>query len=343
MPSDDEGAAGFGTSGVRRQSAIEVVSDASDDESLSDSDLQIVSENLGERSQVPEPNLDEDTGTPNDDEVEITGHNQILLPDLEALIRDSFEAAVQTEHPQLRIRHTTTPVFSETQGSRRRPAPGITFLRRLRQRTNPHMHNQPRPSGFWYGAGLEFSDSGIHHSTQVPAHVLDAIRRAEEREMDKKLQKENKMHEQTLKEKQLVAETSAEGYTSTISAKDNYVCELCAVVLGEGIPSDFEPDPVLDAALPDHAAVLRTNAPWFCMRQCFDADIELLKRVFAAKCGHVFCGRCIKNIGSRPSLKGLKKTKSTILDPRISAPRKCPAENCGITFKGKKPFEELYL
>lgn len=340
VSSDDENTAGLGNSGVRRQSAIEVVSDFSDEEVLSDNEIQIVSETFNE-SHEPAPVPVGDTSVGYDDEVEITGHNQILLPDLEAMIRDAFELPVQPDLARPRVRHTTTPVLTETQGSRRRPAPGVSFLRRLRQRTSPYVHNLPHQGGLWLGAGFEFTESP--NSNHVPGHVLEAIRRAEDRDMDKKLQKENKGHEKILQEKQKIAETSAEGYSSTISADDNYVCELCAVVLGEGIPDDFKPDPSLDDDLPEHAAKLRTNAPWFCVRQCFDADIELLKRVFAAKCGHVFCGRCIKNIGSRPPVKGRKKTKSTIVDPRISAPKKCPAENCGVTFRGKKPFEELYL
>lgn len=383
--SDDENDADFGRSGVRRQSAIEVLSDVSDNEG-SDNDLEIVSEVINTSNQPvhhfpsqqyppqqhPRPQLNRparsDSLFVRDDDVEITGHNQILLPDLEALIHQAYEESRTQGTPNAQNtnnthiannantrhnRHTNTPTILESQAfQRRRPFHRPNFPRILRRRPNPAVNNATdgyhfgfQPFQFAFhgnGFGLDF---GFGNADQgVSAHVLEAIRRSEERDMDKKLEKEDQINRKTLEKKQEAAKDSVEGYTSTISTEDNYVCELCAIVLGEGIPADFKPDLKYDDNIDEHASRLRTNAPWFCIRQCFETDIELLKRVFAAKCGHVFCGRCIKNIANRAPLKGRKKNeKSSILNPRVSSPHKCPVKDCGASFMGKKTFTELYL
>ncbi|RKP28874.1 hypothetical protein METBISCDRAFT_24739 [Metschnikowia bicuspidata] len=333
VSSDDEDAAGAGASGVRRQSAIEILSDVSDDDALSGNDLEIISVNAPAES-LSNSGTEDDIGA--DPEVQIIGHNQILLPDLEALIRDALEStAASSDTRNTRSRAAASAASAEVveiRLNRRRLAPLFAFFRRVRQRFDGY-------------SGLEHSGlrqiissmSGFSEYEQaVPVHVLEAIRRSEEREMDQKLQKENKINHKTLLDKKRVAEETTTGYTSIISADENYVCELCAVVLGEGIPEDFVPDPELDEHMDEHAVGARTMAPWFCIRQCFETDIELLKRVFVSKCGHVFCGRCIKNIGSRPPLSGRKTSeKISIINPRVAQPKKCPAKDCGVTFKGK--------
>lgn len=355
--SDDETNTDSGRSGVRRQSAIEVLSDVSDIEE-SDNEVEIVSEmrNLNPQSIRPVPLYQSRSSEPeslfvrDDEDVEITGHNQVLLPDLEALIHQAFQESRAHGNIQNQNRHTNTPTIPPEPLAfpRRRQIRRPAFPRNLRRRPNPSVNNAT--DGYHFGFqpfhfafhGLEFGFGGAEQG--VSAHVLEAIRRSEEREMDKKLEKEDQINRKTLEKKQEAAKDLVEGYTSTISTDDNYVCELCAVVLGEGIPLDFKPDIKYDDNIDEHAAKLRTNAPWFCIRQCFDTDIELLKRVFAAKCGHVFCGRCIKNIANRPLLKGRKKNeKSSILNPRVSSPHKCPVKDCGASFMGKKTFTELYL
>lgn len=355
--SDDENETDLGRSGVRRQSAIEVLSDASDDEG-SDNEIEIVSEVINpnpqpirQDSQHQNTLRQPDTLFVRDDDVEITGHNHILLPDLEALIHQAFEESRGHGTPHAHNRHTNTPINTESPAfPRRRPIRRPAFPRILRRRPNPAVNNATdgyhfgfQPFQFtFHGHGLDFGFGNVEQG--VSAHVLEAIRRSEERDMDKKLEKEDQINRKTLEKKQEAAKDSVEGYTSTISTEDNYVCELCAVVLGEGIPLDFKPDIKYDDKIDEHAAKLRTNAPWFCIRLCFETDIELLKRVFAAKCGHVFCGRCIKNIANRPLLKGRKRNEqSNILNPRVSSPRKCPVKDCGASFMGKKTFTELYL
>lgn len=354
--SDDEEGHTYRNSGGRRQSAIEIISDVSDIEA-SDNDLEIVSEvvnadrsrNLGASDPPGSANglfvPEDESDIADDGEVEITGHNHIPLPTLEFLISEAFHDI--GDEAQSRA----TPVVVQTPPPRRRQRPNpSTFLRNLRRRHNNAREAAQPQFQFGYprgGYGYAFHANMPFFSQPdqgVTANVMEAIRRSEEREMDQKREKEDKINLKTLEKKKEAVSNISEGYTSTISATDDFVCELCAVVLGEGIPADFKPDPKFDDNIDEHAAKLRTNAPWFCIRQCFEADFELLRRVFAAKCGHVFCGRCIKNIGSRPTLKGRKKKEqASILDPRVSAPRKCPVKNCGANFMGKKTFTELYL
>lgn len=347
--SEDERSADFGGhSGIRRQSAIEIPSDISDNEER-DIDLQIVSEIINENTQNRRERANPDDEQSLGDEIEITGHNQIPFPDLEALIFEAWGGAANQSNSSSNAtsRHTNTPIVVEPFHGRRRDRLSASILRNLRHSRNSVNQNSSdrmhwfRPFAF-HPFSLEFNFSSAEHS--VSANVLEAIRRSEEREINQKLQKEDKINHKTLAKKKQIAETSMEGYISTISAEINYVCELCAVVLGEGIPADFTPDPKYDENIEEHASALRTNAPWFCLRQCFDSDYELLRRVFAAKCGHVFCGRCIKNIGNRPSLRSKRNAGvANITDPRISAPRKCPVKDCGAGFMGKRTFTELFL
>lgn len=185
-------------------------------------------------------------------------------------------------------------------------------------------------------------------SDGVSNTIMERLARDDEAALDRKIESENIHNRRVLQQKKEVAAAGAAGYTSDITQESNLGCELCGVVLGQGIPEGFKPDPRYDEKLAEHAGAFRVNAPWFCMRQCFEADVALLKRVFAAKCGHVFCGRCIKNIGNRGLGRVSKKTPLSITNPQIYAPRKCPALDCGATFNrgkktGKKTFTELFL
>lgn len=361
--SDDEITSGGTNSGGRRQSAIEVLDDS--EYETGDNDIEIVSEvvNSNLESSNENPNSHNRRNSYNrlnslldDDEVEITGHNQMQPPDLEVPdIQDIMQIImdVPVEDSEASTPQRTRVAVSVPFETRRRPnSPDEVLPRNQRRRRNPplgvrsssrfgNLMSMYSPSGSW----LRLNSHGHFSFEQsIPATIWENIRRSEEQDMDKRLAKENKLNKKTLDKMKKLAESVNQGYTSTISSKENYVCELCAIVLGKGIPEDFKPDPEYGENIEEYASKLRTCAPWFCIPQCFESDIALLKRVFAAKCGHVFCGRCIKNIGNRQSLKGRKQSKKLdILDPRVSAPRKCPVKDCGTSFMGKKTFTELYL
>lgn len=312
----------------RRHSVIEVLSDESDD-----GDVEIISETL--------PAVDVNSGEEDDDEIQITGHQQLQ----------------QTAPPI--IRRQPTPVQLSPQPRERE--------RNVRRRTTRHRnndamlfvdydHNEENGQAR-FGIG-NFPEMVLRqqralfrmfHSFSPPDEVSSVIMRRleleDENTLDRKIESENRHNRKMLMQKQYMADGEVEGYTSNISPEKNHMCELCGVILGEGIPKDFQPDAKYDENLAEHAQKYRVNAPWFCIRQCFEADIELSKRVFMAKCGHVFCGRCIKNIGNRPTGRRSKKNERlTILNPHVSAPRKCPAPECGFTFtNSKRTFTELYL
>lgn len=305
----------------RRHSIVEVLSDESGDE------VEIVSES----SAAPDPH-----------EVEITGQNEIhsLAPEVE------YPGAP----PQLR----------------RLPAP-LRNRRRVRRRHNPTFDSDQLFVDLnGYGErSLPFIFSNADHDMlqhqqhailrmihsygqqdRVSNSIMERLARDDEASLDRKIENENIHNRRMLRQKEEIAAGETEGYTNTITSTETLMCELCGVELGEGIPADFKPDPRYDEKLTEYAGRFRVNAPWFCIRQCFEADIELSKRVFAAKCGHVFCGRCIKNIGNRPPGRRSKKKNEelSVTNPQISAPRKCPAKDCGIMFtKGKKTFSELFI
>ncbi|SGZ51312.1 CIC11C00000002957 [Sungouiella intermedia] len=305
----------------RRLSVIEVLTDESDD------DVQFVSETpAGSDS----------------NEVEITGQNHInpIQTDLEypgAPPRPRAPLPPLRNRRRVRRRHNPpgdgNQLFVDFEDLGETPIPFLLANGRnefLRQRQHAilrmiHMYGQ---------------------QDVVSNTIMERLARDDEAALDRKIANENIHNRRVLQQKEGVAAGEAEGYTNNITANENLMCELCGVELGEGIPSDFKPDPRYDENLSEYAGRFRVNAPWFCIRQCFDADIELSKRVFAAKCGHVFCGRCIKNIGNRPPGRQSKKQSEalSIINPQISAPRKCPAKDCGIMFtKGKKTFSELFI
>lgn len=323
-PSVEEGSSAHIPSNRRRRSIIEVLSD---DSAAEEDDIEIISES------VP-PVLVMSGDDDNDDDIEITGHQRIM-----PVAPSSLRPAI----PARRV----APTRAEPRNTRRR----------LNRRDNGDaMLFVDYDNG---RMGLEnISEIMMHqqralfrmfHSfsppDQVSSAIMERLEREDENTLDRKIESENRHNRKLLLQKQYVAKEEASGYTNNIAPDTNLLCELCGVVLGEGIPADFKPDSKYDDELPAHAERFRVNAPWFCIRQCFSVDIQLSKRVFMAKCGHTFCGRCIKNIGNRPpGRRSKKKEEFSIMNPQISAPRKCPAAECGNTFnKSKRTFTELYL
>ncbi|OBA24490.1 hypothetical protein METBIDRAFT_10625 [Metschnikowia bicuspidata var. bicuspidata NRRL YB-4993] len=332
---DDLGSPVFPSSNydvLRQNNVIEVTSDASGDE-----DVEIVAENSTHS---------------NNDDVEITGHTTADPPMYEI----EFPGG-----PPSRPRSIEPTLSRPTVGARSLDTP---FSRNVRRRPNPRQNRNLYQARFYPRVQnplwLSYDDIPAflaEHSPQtrlffqgqgdgdISSAIMDRISREEENSLDRKMESENRHNRKVLEKKKGVACDELDGYTNDIAPDDNVMCELCGIVLGEGIPTDFEPDLKYDENLEVHASSSQVMAPWYCIRQCFSTDRELSKRVFAAKCGHVFCGRCIKNIGNRPpSKRGKNSNHMTTLNPQISAPRKCPAEECGVAFnKSKKTFLEIFL
>lgn len=305
---------------LRRHSVIEVLSDESDD----DEGVEFVAE-----SAVASDH----------DEVQITGHNGPLQP-LEILEYPGGPFVRRAPQPRRNVRRRPNPPREEEDML------FVDYYSNGRNGRFPFFIQDSVPEMLLQQQRALFRMFHSYGSTDAVSNtIMERLARDDEAALDRKIESENIHNRKMLRQKKKIAAEEAEGYTNNVSPEQKLLCELCGVELGEGIPADFKPDPRYDENLEEYAGKYRVNAPWFCIRQCFDADIELSKRVFAAKCGHVFCGRCIKNIGNRaPGRRSNKKEKLSIMNPQISAPRKCPAKGCGIMFtRGKKTFTELFM
>lgn len=276
------------------------------------------------------------------DEVEVVGES-VSAPEANDVV---ITGSQRTTHP--RVLHP-----NPTRLRRSQPLP-TEFRRNTRRRRNFPTHVYSGQLAFPEENPLSFSNIVLQHGvlrrmfidsqSEVSQSIMERINREDELDMDRKMEVQNIHNRKMLKQKQELTKSELAGYSNDISVDQNMLCELCGVELGEGIPQSFVPNPEYDESFLDHVSRCHVNAPWFCIRQCFDADRDLSKRVFLAKCGHVFCGRCIKNIGNRPAKRGKMKEQMSILNPQISAPRKCPANDCGIIFnKGKRTFTELFF
>lgn len=191
-----------------------------------------------------------------------------------------------------------------------------------------------------YGIPGFFGDGA--DTNNVEGSIMERIERDNEHALDRRLQQENVFNKKTADDKKQVAKNEIKGFTNDIKHDDNAVCVICGVTLGEGIPDDFTPNLEYDAKVDEYSQQFKVPAPWFCIKQCFDTDIAFSKRVFYSKCGHVFCGRCVKAIIDRPKTRPPKK--DSIDNPERCAPRKCPVEGCRRQFArgGKKSFQEVY-
>ena len=208
----------------------------------------------------------------------------------------------------------------------------------------PHLarfeHELGRYAEFEMGFGLQDDMSEAEQS------IFQRIEEDNNRILDERVQRESDFNKKYLKEKQeAVQNEQLKGtHTNTIKASETFVCELCAIVLGEGAPDDFKSDPIYDENFSMYVKQYKAQAPWFCVHPFTQVDIDLSKRVFVAKCGHTFCGRCVKNIGNRPS-RVAKKGNTNVLsvkNPDAYQPRVCPATECGKKFTAKA-FTEIYF
>lgn len=96
------------------------------------------------------------------------------------------------------------------------------------------------------------------------------------------------------------------GYTRGINKQKQLICPMCDIELGIGIP---ESDKDLSIT---------------------EGDRLLSKRIFFARCGHTYCGRCVNKFLNRERKKrGVAKA--------------CVVTGCDQTFKKQRtPFREIY-
>ncbi|KAK6461904.1 hypothetical protein DFJ63DRAFT_206243 [Scheffersomyces coipomensis] len=222
-----------------------------------------------------------------------------------------------------------------------------------------HLRTIPRASGRYFNQAFSFNqalnhirqlhnlvmfeDRGLNQNQidETENSIMQRIERDNEHELDNRITRERNFNKRILEDKQQSIKEEKSGYVNDIKSSSNLCCEVCAIILGEGIPSDFKPNIAYNENYQKYVQQYRVNAPWFCITQCSPVDIELSKRIFVAKCGHVYCGRCVKNIGNRP-----RKTKSTpsgytIHNPQVYAPHSCAAKDCQKRLTPKS-FTELY-
>lgn len=192
-----------------------------------------------------------------------------------------------------------------------------------------------------YGDFEDFDDQPM--SDVVEGSVMARIERDNENAIDQRLQNENLFNRKALQNKKEVTDKELPGFTNDITPDTNSCCVLCGVILGEGIPEDFKANIYYNDNFKLFSKQYTVQAPWFCIKQCLPADFDLAKRVFVAKCGHVYCGRCVKNIGNRPPGRKKQNQAHSIENPLISAPKKCACKECNVSFIGKKSFTELYF
>lgn len=201
-----------------------------------------------------------------------------------------------------------------------------------------HRDHGSLPGGARFVRGDEEIDQGI----------LNLIERREEAERDRVISKNLLAVEGVEKDLNQRLENLPQPFTSTIKEDEDYVCPLCNVVLGEGIPELFVGNKQ-KLELSDLQSSNDCKAPYEAMNLVTDADRDLSKRVFVSTCGHTYCGRCVRNFSSVKShLKNSKfvkkrKTENDIENPFVYAPSRCTVDGCNATMVAKKRFHEVYL
>ncbi|CAK9435881.1 uncharacterized protein LODBEIA_P05210 [Lodderomyces beijingensis] len=235
------------------------------------------------------------------------------------------------------------------------------YMRQGHGRGNGNGNSGPSPFSLEEGAQRFFYDLGPFSNQAIQRHlmigggvgeaefdrqVMQTIEEDNQRIIDDRIRTESEYNRKFLQSKLKQAEVkqSKNTHTTTIKAGELLVCELCGVVLGDGAPEDFKGDPGYNANFVKYTQEYNTKAPWFCVYPFTVADVDLSKRIFVAKCGHTYCGRCVRNIVTRPKSKAEKNTVTgpTIGNPQIFAPRTCIADDCGKRFQGKSFIETFF-
>lgn len=204
-----------------------------------------------------------------------------------------------------------------------------------------------RPRRGYNTPGIWDLPFGPNRNDDVPQELMDMIHQREEAHFDRVRQanlNSTQSYQQAIEDR---IKSIREPYTTRIEPEEEYVCCLCAVTLGEGLPSEFignkEKRPLVALQEVDDV-----RAPFKAMNLVTDADRDLSKRIFIAKCGHTYCGRCVNSISRvRATLKTMKRkfkrTDNDIDNPFICAPGKCVAPDCSKAITGKTAFIEMFL
>lgn len=293
------------------------------------------------------PSLEED-GFDNDDDLQIVEERR--LPNA-VPFGESRNNTVIFGHGDHYHVHSHGPPFVE--GVIPMRAENIRSRRLLRNMNNDGESLFRRAITFRFGEGQalvqlllgsgEFPGFEDNNFSSMNRSIMERIERDNEQEMDRRLESENKFNRKTLLDKKAQIKREVKGYTNDIHKDANLGCELCGITLGEGIPEDFKTNIKYNQDYAKYQEEFGVAAPWFCSLQITDVDKDLSKRVFLSKCGHIYCGRCIKNIGNRPRGKNSKKKLLSMENPAIYAPSSCPAVGCEHKFRGKKSFIELFF
>ncbi|KAH3682465.1 hypothetical protein WICPIJ_006558 [Wickerhamomyces pijperi] len=182
---------------------------------------------------------------------------------------------------------------------------------------------------------------------EIGQDIMAMLERRDNADFDARAKKNQQLTEIHQKKIQGASESLKSPYTSTIEEDEEYVCVLCGVVLGVGIPDGFKGDRS-NSILVQLQEKYDVLAPYQASKLISDVDSDLSKRIFFAKCGHTYCGRCVKNISNFKTPPRTKKSKggadeNSIDNPRVFAPGKCVADDCGSGLKGKTKFQEAFL
>ncbi|AOA65306.1 uncharacterized protein PAS_chr4_0997 [Komagataella phaffii GS115] len=147
------------------------------------------------------------------------------------------------------------------------------------------------------------------------ARVMRMIAESEENMEDQRVDSRHRLARTVRKKKESASKIrtkteEASFFTNKIDNSDDLRCLLCGMQLGSGFPADFKVDHEQNSA----SGILKYKvpAPWQCCNQVTDVDKELSKKVFFAKCGHVYCGRCVNNIMRSDLRKRNRKSQSIL-------------------------------
>lgn len=240
------------------------------------------------------------------------------------------------------VRYTDSPQFLHN----------LPFLGAVVHRV-PHelrfLGNTFHDVGFALDNLMDDSDTPRGFNSAIERSIMQRIEDDTNRMIDRRIAQETNYNKKTKNEIEKKIANQDERHTSNIKSNENLVCELCNIVLGEGAPDDFKGDIRYNEKFSKYCETYNCQAPWFCVYPFTEVDIELSKRIFVAKCGHLFCGRCVKNIGNRPKLRKSKTSNAnsstaeiSILNPKFYAPSTCPELQCQKKFLSKS-FTEVYF
>ena len=212
--------------------------------------------------------------------------------------------------------------------------------------------------------------NSINSNEEIPANIMRIIQaRDEHREEERILSRSKVANAERIKRSKIaqVKEQYKNEYSNDFGDEShNDVCVLCGVSLVEGIPRMYEEkngkDEITEEKDIKDLIDEGFRLPWNFNDRYSPVEIDLSKKVYFSNCGHIYCGRCVKNIvrfkGMNVKERRIEKSKVKIelnnyenmtveeKDLRKSslwAPIKCVAKDCDKAFNGKKPFTEMYM